>query len=145
MQKIIWEALQEAEKLLNRQIPFRKLEGKQRSVEGMTISEIAEAYPDIPNTAVLSSDDNGSVLLCWNISVNVTGEDILQFKRKRFPSIAWQCVYNALKAAGYTRIGFCSNLLKPFDGISIYDVYLSDNKDFFVEYYSFRFKKEPKL
>lgn len=145
MKEIIQEALREANKMLIRKFPVNKTINESCIITGMTLEQVTAYCPNAPATAYLTTrEDENEVLLMWEKKIPVTGTDLAKFKQKRFPSIAWQYVYNALTAAGYKRVGFCSSLLKPFDGISLYDKFLEDDFDFFVRFYSFRFKKEVK-
>lgn len=142
MKKIIQGALNEAGRLLIKQMPINKFVSKSELITGMTLTQATAYCLNAPATAYLTSGDDGNeVYLEWQEKISVTGEDLAEFKQKRFPSIAWQCVYNALTAAGYNRVGFSSCLLKQFDGVSLYDKFLDADFDFFVSYYSFRFTR----
>jgi len=96
----------------------------------------------IPSDAFLDSDDNGDVVLCWDIQVPTTAEEQLRYRVRRFPSIAFQCVYDVLMSNGYKRTSCCSSLFKQFGNTTIYDMCIEKDFDRLVKYYSLRFTKQ---
>lgn len=138
---LVWGALMLAAEKLERQIPKTKIVGKSQRIEGLTLREVMQTYPNIPDAATIENNQDDTVTLEWNEPEPVTKADVLKFKQRRFPDIAWSFVYNSLTENGYKRIGFWSSELQQFDGIGIYERYMAGDADFFVKYYSFRFQK----
>jgi intergrase/recombinase len=100
-----------------------------------------------PNNAYFSGRDNGydawdDIVLAWEIDIPTTEKDKLSFKRKRFTNIAWKFVYDLLIKNGYKRVGYNTSLLKEFDDTTVYDMYINEDFDRLVKYYSLPFVKE---
>lgn len=144
MKDLIWEALTAAAEKLEIQIPIFKDVSKNQEVGGLTLLEAMQNYPEIPANATLETDENDHIVLSWNVAIKTTEEDVLKFKKRRWPNVSWNYVYKILTSNGYNRTGFWSSELKQFDGICAYDKYLAGDADFFVKYYSFRFVKNQK-
>lgn len=101
---------------------------------------------NIPDDAYFDGRDNGydgwnDILLSWDIDVPTTKEDKLKFKKRTFSDIAFKKIYDLLTVNGYKRVGYNTALLKEYDNTTIYDMYLNNEFDRLVKYYSNPFKK----
>lgn len=149
MKKLIIQALNEAKQKLDKRIPLIKKKTESISIRDISPLDIVEFMKDnnIPNDAYFDGNDNGDdgwddILLSWEIDVQTTDKDKLKFSRDRFTSIAFKCVYDLLIKSGYyKRIGFSSRLLKEFDDTTVYDMYMSNDFDRLVKYYTLHFVK----
>lgn len=56
--------------------------------------------------------------------------------------IAFPLVSQLLRDNGYTRVGYNTGLLKEFDDTTVYDMYVDDDFDRLVKYYSLPFVKK---
>ena len=67
-------------------------------------------------------------------------------KADRFNSISFKCVYDVLLSNGYERDPYSIGLIKDFIDTTIYDMYMNEDFDRLVEYYSnpFKLKGEQK-
>jgi hypothetical protein len=147
MKELLIQALNDACRLLETQIPLTKRETKSISIADVKPLELIPFMKsnDIPvDDAYFSSGDGDDEceyyepVISWEIVVPTTDEDKLEFKRNRFTAIAWKCVYDLLTKNGYKRVPFNMGLQK-FKDTTIYDMYTSTNFDRLVEYYSLAF------
>ena len=68
-------------------------------------------------------------------------KDKLKFRRKRFSTIAFKRVFDLLTTNGYKRVGFNSGLLRDYKDTTVYDMYMENDFDRLVKYYSLSFVK----
>lgn len=100
----------------------------------------------VPDNAWFGGRDNGydgysEFLLCWEVVVPTTEQDDLKFMRTHFPIRAFKQIFDVLTANGYTRVGVNSSEFSKFKNFNQYDLYLKNEFDLLVEYYSLYFKK----
>lgn len=93
---------------------------------------------NVPDDAYFDCDHDSN-LLTWEIDVPMSDDDILKFRKKRFTNLAFKYIYDLLISKGYKRIGFNSSLLKEFKNTTIYDMYMNNDHDRLVKYYSLYF------
>lgn len=147
MKELLIQALNDAYRLLETQIPLTKTEYKSISIVNVKPLELVPFMKsnNIPiNGAYFNSGDgdDGSEyyepVIRWEIVIPTTDKDKLEYKRNRFTALAWKYVYDLLTKNGYKRIPF--NLgLHQFKDTTVYDMYTSTNFDRLVDYYSLAF------
>ena len=99
---------------------------------------------NIPDDAYFGGIDNGDdgysdICLCYDVIIPTTDKEKLNYKRKRFNTVAHKFVYDLLLNNGYKRVGFNSGLLKQFDDTTVYDMFINKDFDRLVKYYSLSF------
>lgn len=149
MKNLIKKALDDAFILLEKRIPQTKKEIKYVNIEDVKPSELTQFIKDnnIPDDAYFGNGLNkyegcDEVCLCYDVDIPTTEKDKLRFCRSAFTSIAWQFVYDLLIKNGYKRIPYNSALLKQFYGTTVYEMYINNDYDSLVKYYSLSFVKE---
>lgn len=149
MKDLIIKALDDALILLEKRIPQTKKEIKYVNIEDVKPSELTQFIKDnnIPDDAYFGGKPNSydsfdEVCLCYNVDIPTTEKDKLRFCRSAFTSIAWKYVFDLLIKNGYKRISYNSASLKQFDGTSVYEMYINNDYDLLVKYYSLSFVKE---
>lgn len=149
MKDLIIKALDDALILLEKRIPQTKKEIKYVNIEDVKPSELTQFMKDnnIPDDADFDGKPNGydsfdEVCLSFSVDIPTTEKDKLKFCRSAFTSIAWKFVYDLLIKNGYKRVGYNSALLKPFEWTSVYEMYINNEYDSLVKYYSLSFVKE---
>lgn len=149
MKNLIIKALDDALILLEKRIPQTKKEIKYVNIEDVKPSELTQFIKDnnIPDDAYFGNDLNkyegcDEVCLCYEVDIPTTEKDKFKFCRQSFTSIAWKCVFDLLIKNGYKRVPYNSGLLKQFDRITVYDMYINNDYDMLVKYYSLPFVKE---
>lgn len=149
MKDLIIKALDDALILLEKRIPQTKKEIKYVNIDDVTPLELIQFMKDnnIPDDAYFGGKPNSydsfdEVCLCYNVDIPTTEKDKLRFCRSAFTSIAWEFVYYLLIKNGYKRISYNSASLKQFDGTSVYEMYINNDYDSLVKYYSLSFVKE---
>jgi|SRR5690606_9912183 len=149
MKDLIIKALDDALILLEKRIPQTKKEIEYVNIDDVTPLELIQFMKDnnIPDDAYFGGKPNSydsfdEVCLCYNVDIPTTEKDKLRFCRSAFTSIAWEFVYDLLIKNGYKRISYNSASLKQFDGTSVYDMYINNDYDSLVKYYSLSFVKE---
>lgn len=148
MKNLIQKALNDAFNVLSARVPQTKKEIKSLSILDVNPSDILVfmAENNIPNTAYFNGADNGydgwnDILICWVVDVPTTEKDKLNFSRQSFTHIAWKKVYETLTPNGYKGVFYNTGLLKDFDDTTVYDMYVSQDWDRLVKYYSLPFVK----
>jgi len=146
---LIIKALDKAMVTLNKKIPLTKKDTVIIDLDELNISPIdLGAYMvdnDIPADAcfvtlgVDGAFGSDTTAICYDVDIPVNDNDIIKFKRRMFTSIAFMSVYNTLMANGYKRVGFNSGLLKEFNNTTVYDMYIDNDFDRLVKYYSLPF------
>ena len=149
MKDLIIKALDDALILLEKRIPQTKKEIEYVNIDDVAPLELIQFMKDnnIPDDAYFGGKPNSydsfdEVCLCYNVDIPTTEKDKLRFCRSAFTSIAWEFVYDLLIKNGYKRISYNSASLKQFDGTSVYDMYINNDYDSLVKYYSLSFVKE---
>jgi len=149
MKNLIKKALDDALILLEKKIPQTKKEIKYVNIEDVKPSELTQFMKDnnIPDDAYFGNSLNkyegcDEVCLCYDVDIPTTEKDKLRFCRIRFTSIAWEFVYDLLIKNGYKRVGYNTASLKQFYGTTVYDMYIDNDYDMLVKYYSLPFVKE---
>jgi len=149
MKDLIIKALDDALILLEKRIPQTKKEIKYVNIDDVTPLELIQFMKDnnIPDDADFDGKPNDydsfdEVCLSFSVDIPTTEKDKLKFCRSAFTSIAWKFVYDLLIKNGYKRVGYNSALLKPFEWTSAYEMYINNDYDMLVEYYSLPFVKE---
>lgn len=151
MKHLIITALNEAKTAIDKRIPLNKKETVYVSIEDVNPLEIAEFMEtnNIPDTAYFGGEPNSydsfdRVYLCYEINVPTTEKEQLKFVKTQFNN-SFNKVYKVLTENGYKRKGLNSGLLKQFDDTTVYDMYINEDYDRLVSYYSlyFSFPAEP--
>ena len=149
MKDLIKKALDDAFILLEKRIPQTKEEIKYVNIENVKPSELTQFMKDnnIPDDADFNGKPNGydsfdEVCLSFSVNIPTTEKDKLRFCRRIFTSIAWEIVYDLLIKNGYKRVGYNTAALKQFYGATVYDMYIDNDYDMLVKYYSLPFVKE---
>lgn len=147
MKELIIQALNEAILIINKQIPQTKGKRIEINIEDVSPLKIVQFMKDnnIPDDAWFGGKDNGNdgyneICLCYTGKIPTTEKDKLTFCKKRFTDIAWCKVYELLLANGYMRVGYSTFFLKEFDDTTVYDMYITNDFDRLVKYYSLPFK-----
>jgi hypothetical protein len=148
MKDLIIKALNDAYAKFDKTIPQTKKDAKFISISDVNPSDIVQFMKDnnVPNDATFGGADNGydawnDIGLCWDIDIPTTDKDKIKFKRGKFSTTAFKFVFDTLTANGYKRVGFNSGLLKQFDDTTVYDMYINNDYDRLVTYYSLSFTK----
>jgi len=151
MKDLIINALADAFKKLNKQIPTTKKKVVIVNLENKDVSPINLKQfmidNNIPNDAYFHTEECNTlggyveVCLAYTIDVPTTEKDKLNFKRERFRNIAWKFVFDTLISNGYKRVGCYSNEFKEFKDTTVYDMYINKEFDRLTKYYSLSFKK----
>ena len=149
MKDLIIKALDDALILLEKRIPQTKKEIKYVNIEDVKPSELTQFMRDnnIPDDADFDGKPNDydsfdEVCLSFSVDIPTTEKDKLKFCRSAFTSIAWKFVYDLLIKNGYKRVGYNTASLKQFYGATVYDMYIDNDYDMLVKYYSLPFVKE---
>lgn len=152
MKEFIKIALSEAFIKLEKQTPQTKKETKSLRIMDVPPLKLLAFMKDndVPDDAYFNGNDNGydaydDFLISWDIDVPTTDKDKLIFKRRRFSDIAHSVLYPLLTSNGYKKCGFSSGLLRDFDDTTVYDMFVSEDFDRLVKYYSLSFKKEENV
>jgi len=149
MKDLIILALTNALSKLDDKAPLIKKSYKSISILDVSPIDLLSFMKDnnIPDDADFDGKDNGydawdDILLSWSIDVPTTDKDKINYKRKIFNShAAFKSVYDLLTVSGYKRQGSYSNLFKPFDDTTVYDMFIDKDFDRLVKYYSLSFAK----
>lgn len=149
MRNLIKKALDDAFILLEKRTPQTKKEIKYVNIEDVKPSEFTQFMKDnnIPDDAYFGGEPNGydsidNVCLCYDVDIPTTEKDKFKFCRQSFTSIAWEFVYDLLIKNGYKRVGYNTASLKQFNDTTVYDMYIDNDYDMLVKYYSLPFVKE---
>lgn len=146
MKELIKQALTEAYELFEKEIPQTKTEIKtvMLNVEPINIVSFMKDN-DIPDDAWFSTAEaegfcnSSDACLCYRIKVPTTDKDKLKFKKEKFTQVAWKFVYDLLKKNNYKRVGYNTGLLDNFRDTTVYDMYIANDFDRLVKYYSLPF------
>lgn len=147
MKEYIIQALFEANAKLERQTPETKKEPVYLDITDVSPKDLAKfmKYEKVPEDAHFWGKPNGDdsldyPVLYFEIDVPTTDRDKLTYKRRVFQSLAFSIVSHDLLLVGYKRKGFNSGLLKEFDDTTVYDMYIQEEFDRLVKYYSLFFE-----
>jgi hypothetical protein len=158
MESLLKYALDDAFIILEKQVPQTKKKTEIISILDIEPSKLTSFMKsnDIPDNASFGGRDNGyhggdDIVLEWNIDVQTTEKEKLEFKNKRFHDIAFRSVYNLLTKNGYKRLSGqdrgrisytkANSQIIMFDNKTVYEMYMNKNFDLLLEYYSMYFKK----
>ena len=146
MKTLIIQALNDALIKLDKITPQTKKIVKQVNIDNVKPLDIVTFMKenDIPDTAYFGGKENSydafnEICLCYDINIPTTDKDKLIFKRHRFSTIAFKSVYDLLTSNGFKRVGFNSGLLKEFNDTTVYDLFINNEFDRLVKYYSLSF------
>lgn len=146
MKELIISALSNAILQLEKRIPLTKNDTKYVSIEDVCPVNIADFMKEnnIPNDAFFAGRPNGydafdQICLCYDVKIPTTAKDQLKFKKSQFSTIAFKEVYNLLLSNGFKRVGYNSGRLKEFDDTTVYEMFISQDFDRLVKYYSLPF------
>jgi hypothetical protein len=102
---------------------------------------------NIPYNAYFKGIENGydaysGYCLAYDIQIPTTEKDKSKskFRIDRFGTFAFKNVYDLLTTNGFKRVGYNSGLLKEFDDTTVYDMFINNEFDRLVKYYSLSFK-----
>ena len=144
MNELIRKALDDASNLLEKQTPQTKTTIKSICIDDIMPYELTSfmkknKIPD--NVFFNSNEENGSIYLMWEVFIPTTEKDKLEYKRKRMRDVAFKFIYETLTKNGYERIPLNSDHFKKYRNFNIYDMYLNDDINGIVDYYSSYFRK----
>lgn len=149
MKEIIIPALEKAADILDKITPKVKKIKKMKSIIDVHPLRLTKFMEDnnIPSNASFDGRDNGydawdDIVLSWEIEVPNNVSDRINYKKKRFESIAYRHVMNAMKENGYTRRPLSKNSIADFNKTVVYDLYTNQEIDKLVEYYTNIFEKK---
>lgn len=162
MKDLISKALNDALTTLENQVPQTKKKTVTFSIQDVKPSELMSFMKsnDIPNDAYFACSDNGydgcdDIVLAWEVDVPTSEKEKLEYKNYRFHIIAFKNVYDLLTTNGYERINRRdksritykkrSNTISSivmFDNKSVYELYIDNDLDKLVEYYSMYYQIE---
>ena len=162
MKDLILNALNDAFTTLENQVPQTKKKTETISIQDVKPSELMSFMKsnDIPKDAYFSGTDNGydgwnDIVLAWEVDVPTSEKEKSEYKNYRFHDIAFKKVYDLLTTSGYKRTSRRdqgritykkrSNAISSiimFDNKSVYEMYVDNDLDKLVEYYSMHFQKE---
>jgi len=149
MKELIIKALNETESRLDKTLPTTKLDIKNRSITDIKPSELLKfiKYNNIPEDAYFNADESATqegqdIFICWDIVRPLTDKEKQEMRRRLFPTAAFRKIHEVLTENGYERVGFNSELLKPFEETTTYDMYVDKDFDKLVKYYSLYFNKK---
>ena len=152
MKELIVESLEEAMIKLDKMTPDTKRETQCKDIEVTGPLEIVSFMKenDIPDEAYFHCGCNYSLAedninLVWEIDVPTTDADKLRFRIRRFTHVAWVSVHASLIENGYKRVGDNSARLREFEGTSVYNMYVNEEFDRLVKYYSLSFIKDVEI
>jgi len=147
MKHLLKEALDEANEKLDVS-PVEMVE-KYENIGGCpTVTEILSVAEELglpfDKISITTQEDTfgGDVYALWHKEEPKTDAEILKEKRKRFTNFAYPFVSKLLRENEYKRSGYHSGLLKEFDKTTIYDLYMAEDYDMLVKYYSLGFNKD---
>jgi len=148
MKNLIKDALDAAIIQVESRIPTTKKKYHYISVMDISPLKVTEFMKDnnIPDDAEFDGRANGydawdDFGLSWTTDVPMTANDTLTAKKKRFNNAAFKFVYDKLTSNGYKRVGYNTGLLKEFDDTTAFDMYMDNDFDRLVRYYSLPFVK----
>jgi hypothetical protein len=149
MENLIKQALNDAIVKLDKITPTTKKVVKSLSIVDVSPLDIVSFMKknDIPDDAYFDGRDNGydgfdDILLSWEVKVPTTDKDKTDFRRKRFTTLAFARVREILLENGYKRVRYNSGLLREFKDTCVYDMFVNNQFDRLVKYYSLPFKKD---
>lgn len=141
------QALVEAIVILDKQTPTKKHRTMLISIDGVNPLGLIDFMKkkNIPDDAQFMGQPNAydafdDICLGWDIDVPTTDTDNLKYKQDNFPRIAYRFISASLTANGYKKCGFDSSILRKFKNHTIYDLYINNEQDLLLEYYSAQFK-----
>ena len=163
MRNLISKALNDAFTTLENQVPQTKKKMETISIQDVKPSELMSFMKsnDIPKDAYFTGTDNGydgwnDIVLAWEVDVPTSEKEKSEYKNYRFHDIAFKKVYDLLTTNGYKRTSgqdrgritykkrsnsIISSIIM-FDNKSVYEMYVDNDLDKLVEYYSMYFQKE---
>lgn len=148
MENYITSALTEALPLLEKRTPLTKKDTIYVNIEDVNPLEISTFMKDnnIPNDAYFGGKPNGYdaidyPCLCYEVDIPTSKKERLEYNRRVFGDIVFRILYNTLTTKGYKRIVFDSVLGKNFKDTTVYDMFINNQIDRLVKYYSLYFVK----
>lgn len=148
MKDLIQQALSKAYTILQSRVPKTKSHTKYVNIDDVNPLLLSEFMKEnnIPDNAYFagipnSYDSYDGIALAYDISIDTTELEQEKFKNRVFTDIAFKEVFNLLKENGFKRVGYNSGLLKEFDNTTIYKMFIAEDFDRLVKYYSLPFKK----
>jgi hypothetical protein len=149
MKNIIITLLAEALTKVEAQIPNTKKIEREISINDVRPLDIPDFMKknNIPDDAYIGGVDNGydgwdagQLRLIWEVYVPLTDKDKLLHRKSRFTSVAFKLMYDYLTNNGYKRNSFNTARLREFKDTTVYDMYMNQEYDKLVDYYSLSFK-----
>ena len=150
MKTLIIQALNDAILILDKRVPQTKtntirFDVFQNDITPFNVGKFIEDN-EIPDTAYFdgvanSYDAYESFALCYDVRIPTSDIDKLKFKEIEFTKIAFNTVYNVLLKNGYKRVGYDSKLVKEFNNAKIYNMFIDQDFEGLVKYYSLAYIK----
>ncbi len=146
MKDLIIKTLNDAIIVLNKRVPQTKKETVYQDIKDMMPLDIPKFMLEnnIPSDAYFGGRPNDydsfdQICLCYDIDVPTTDKEKLKYKKDKFSTIAFKLVFECLTNSGYKRVGFNSGKLREFDDTTVYDMFITNDFDRLVKYYSLSF------
>lgn len=147
MKHLIIAALNEVEKWVYSDMPHTKKKTIEIDISDVEPKDFAKFMQDnnIPENswfsgAANSYDSMDYPTINYEIDIPATKEDKLKYIKEKFNLRAFKRVHDTLTTNGYKRQGYNSGLLREFDNTTVYDMYMQEDFDRLVKYYSLPFK-----
>ncbi len=151
MKEFVIQALAEALILLEKRVPKEKTEVVTVNISDVNPFELAKFIKEnnIPETAHFSTsqDDTYAVgmwyepVLSYDKKVPTTEKEQLKYKKDKYNDCVFPILYKLLTANGYKRKGFNSGLLADFKDTTVYDMYINNDIERLMKYYSIYFEE----
>ncbi len=149
MKDLIIQALNDAIIVLDKRTPTTKTKMVEVNIEDVSPIGIIKFMQEnnIPENAFFSTnatENSGftvNPILCYDITIPTTDADKLKFRNSAFTMIAFKEVFNLLTTNGFKRVGFNSGLLKDYIDTTVYKMFIENDFDRLVKYYSLSFIK----
>jgi len=146
MNELIISALHEAKKLIDKQAASQT----NRLTNELSINEVIPSElnyfikeNNIPFNSYFDFDcDKNEVLICWDIEDKLSEKERLEYKKRRFPNVAYSFIFKNMVKAGFNRTAY--NVKEQTDILNkneVYEAYLKKDFDKLVNGYSIMFKK----
>jgi len=148
MKDIILPILHDIHSGLEQRIPQTKKETVYVNIENVKPSDIMQFMIDnnIPDNAEFGGKPNGNdaydeMCLCYDIDVPIHEKEKIRVREKTFDRMAFSKINESLIANGYRRTPVNSEFFKKFKDLTVYSMYINNDFDKIIKYYSYFFIK----
>jgi len=147
MKDLILPILHDIHSKLEKNVPQTKKETVYVNIESVKPQDIMKFMADnnIPDYAEFGGKPNDDdaydeVCLCYDIDVPTNEKERLHARKGVFDRAFFK-INESLSANGYKRVPANSNFFTKFKNLTVYEMYISNDFDRIVEYYSHFFIK----